>query len=146
MASTASRRAAATARPAPRTAPQRANLKVAPAPSAARPDDRVWPAMAIVTLIAIGIAFVVAGLFAGDIQTQADIDQIKREIAELREERIAALAERAWHDSPEGLAETAANAGLVPAAEIALLAPPPPGFLEPPDSADPFTPLSAPQR
>ncbi len=100
--------------------------------------------MTIVSTIAIGIAFVVAGLFAGDIQTQAEIDQIKREITELQEKRIEVLAERAWHDSPEGLAETAVDAGLVPAAEVALLVPLAPGFLAPPDAVDPFTPAGAP--
>lgn len=147
-ASSASRRASAAAQPAPRrapaTAPQRANLKVAE--PAARSNDRVWPAMTIVSTIAIGIAFVVAGLFAGDIQIQAEIDQIKREISELREERVEALAERAWHDSPEGLTESAVRAGLVPAAGVAPLAPPAPGLLEPPGSVDPFTPTGAPQR
>ena len=88
----------------------------------------------------------VAGLFAGDIQTQAEIDRIKREITELQEERIEVLAERAWHDSPEGLAETAVNAGLVPAAEVALLVQPAPGFLERPDGVDPFNPEGVPQR
>lgn len=139
-------RSAATAsqpapRRAPRAAPQKADLKVAPPRSATRSSDRIWPVMTIITSIAVGIAFVVAGLFAGDIQTQAEIDQIKREIAELQEERIEALAERAWHDSPEGLAESAVNAGLVPAAQVALLVPLAPGFLGPPDAVDPFTPV-----
>jgi len=92
------------------------------------------------------IAFVVAGLFASDIQTQAEIDSIQREIEELRETRIAALSQRAWHDSPEGLTETAVRAGLVPAPEVALLVPLPPGLLEPPAEADPFTPPSAVNR
>ena len=150
MASSASRRVSTAAQPAPRraprAAPQRANLKVAPDTRAARANDRIWPAMTIVSSIAIGIAFVVAGLFAGDIQTQAEIDRIKREITELQETRIEVLAERAWHDSPEGLAETAADAGLVRAGEVALLVPLAPGFLEPPGAVDPFTPAGAPQR
>lgn len=150
MASSAPRRVTAAAQPAPRrgtgAAEPRTRLKVAPDPAAARRNERVWPAMTIVSSIAIGIAFVVAGLFAGDIQTQAEIDQVKREITELQRERIEVLAQRAWHDSPEGLAETAVNAGLVPAAEVALLAPLAPGLLVPPAEADPFTPAGAPQQ
>ena len=147
MATSASRRNAAAARPAPRSspeaAPRRANLKVAPSNRAARTDDRIWPAMTVVCSIAVGIAFVVAGLFAGDIQVQAEIDGIEREMIELRQTRIRALAERAWHDSPEGLSDKVGDAGLVPAAEVALLVPLAPGLLEPPRTADPFTPPGA---
>lgn len=150
MVLSASRRVSTAAQPAPsrapKAAPQRANLKVAPNKRAARGNDRIWPGMTIVISIATGIAFVVAGLFAGDIQTQAEIDQTKREITELQETRIEVLAERVWHDSPEGLAETAANEGLVRAGEVAPLVPLAPGLLEPPDAVDPFTPAGAPQR
>ena len=150
MASSASRRISTAAQPAPRrspeAAPQRAALSVAPNKQTAKPNDRIWPALTIVSLIAIGIAFVVAGLFASDIQTQAEIDHIKREITELRDTRIKILAERAWHDSPEGLAETTTRAGLVPAPEVVLLAPLAPGFLQPPNAIDPFTPAVAADR
>ena len=150
MVSNASRRTSQTARAAPRstqkTTASRPNLRVAPAKPAAAKKERIWPALTVVTSLAVVIAFAVAGLFAGDIQTQAEIDGIQREIEELRETRISVLAQRAWHDSPEGLAETATRAGLVPAPEVALLAPLPAGLLAPPEGADPFTPQVAANR
>lgn len=99
-----------------------------------------------VTSLAVAFAFAVAGLFASDIETQAEIDAIKREIVELQETRIQALAQRAWYDSPEGLAETATGAGLVPAPEVARLVPLAPGRLLPPKETDPFTPALAIQQ
>lgn len=97
----------------------------------------------IATSLAIAIAFAVAGLFASDIETQAEIDALKREIVELQETRMRALAQRAWYDSPEGLAETATTAGLVPAPEVARLVPLAPGQLAPPNDTDPFRPAIA---
>lgn len=150
MVSSASPRTSPAARSAPRSSPKatpsQPRLRVAKAESANRTKERIWPALTIVTSLAVAIAFVVAGLFASDIQTQAEIDDIKREIVELRETRIQVLAQRAWLDSPEGLAETATGAGLVPASEVALLAPLAPGLLAPPNEIDPFTPPVAANR
>lgn len=144
MASSASPRTSQTARTAPRSTPKpaasRPSLRVAPPEPAAQAKERIWPALTIVTSFAVVIAFVVAGLFASDIQTQAEIDRIQTEIEELRGTRIKVLARRAWHDSPEGLSETATRAGLVPAPEVTLLAPLAPGLLAPPARFDPFTP------
>lgn len=149
MVSSASRRTSQTARTAPRPTPKtaaRPNLRVAPAKPAAAKKDRIWPALTVVTSLAVVIAFAVAGLFASDIQTQSEIDGIQHEIEELREARINVLAQRAWHDSPEGLAETATRAGLVPAPEVVLLTRLPSGLLAPPEGADPFTPPTAARR
>lgn len=150
MVSSASPRTSQTARTAPRSAPKtaasRPNLRVASAKPAAQTKERIWPALTIVTSFAVVIAFVVAGLFASDIQTQAEIDAIQTEIEELRETRVKVLARRAWYDSPEGLSETATRAGLVPAPEVALLVPLAPGLLAPPAQIDPFTPPVAANR
>ena len=62
-------------------------------------------------------------LISGNRQRQQRVDQL--------------LAEIAYLDSPEGLAEKAASAGLVPAAEVVTLARMRPGALAPPP-ADPF--------
>ena len=150
MVSSASSRDSHAARAAPRlppkTAPPTAPVREASVEPKVRTRERIWPALTLVTSLAVVIAFVVAGLFASDIQTQAEIDDIKREIEELKETRINVLAQRAWYDSPEGLAETAATAGLVPAPEVALLVPLAPGFLLPPNEIDPFTPPIAANR
>ncbi len=152
MASNPSPRIPTSAQVAPRrshrAAPPRpagASLKVAPTKQT-RTKERIWPALTIVSSIAIMIAFVVAGLFASAIQTQVEIDGINREIAELRETRVDILAERAWHDSPEGLAGTATGAGLVPATDVTPLTPVATGFLAPPTETDPFTPAAVTQR
>lgn len=150
MVPSASPQTSQTARAAPRSSPKtaasRPSLRVASAEPATRTKERIWPALTIVTSLAVVIAFVVAGLFASDIQTQSEIDGIQREIEELRETRINVLAKRAWYDSPEGLAETATRAGLVPAPEVALLVPLAPGLLPPPNEIDPFTPPNAANR
>ena len=149
MVSSVSARTSQPARTAPRSSPKPASrppLRVAAAEPTTRTKERIWPALAIVTLLAIAIAFLVVVLFASNIQTQAEIDGIKREIEELRETRINVLAKRAWYDSPEGLAETATRAGLVPAPEVALLVPLAPGLLPPPNEIDPFTPPIAADR
>ena len=90
------------------------------------------------------------GAVLSDIQSKLEDEQAERE-ATLKEltridTRIKVLAERAWHDSPEGLAETTTRAGLVPAPEVVLLAPLAPGFLQPPNAIDPFTPAVAADR
>ena len=150
MVSAASPRTSPAARAAPRlppeTAPFGARLREASTEPTVPTRERIGPALTLVTSLVIVIAFVVAGLFASDIQTQAEIDDIKREIEELRETRINVLAQRAWYDSPEGLAETAASAGLVPAPDVALLVPVAPGFLLPPNEIDPFSPPLAANR
>ena len=123
--------------PAGRGASRRAPLEVV------RPDERVRTVGTIGTFVA-GFLFVVlfglAGLHAVVVQTQAELDAVNAEIVELEEARDDAIAERAWFDSPEGLAEAASAAGLVPAPEVVMLAHVAPGRLDPPGAPDPFAP------
>ncbi len=124
-----------TARRAPRTSPRPAPLRVV------RPDERARTVGAIGTIVA-GFLFVVllslAGLHAIVVQTQAQLDAVNADIAALEDARVNAIAQRAWFDSPAGLAESATEAGLVPAADFEPLAPVAPGLLGPPEVADPF--------
>ena len=80
----------------------------------------------------------VAGLHAVLVQTQAEIDAIHTENSALEVERNRLIASQAWHDSPEGLEELAAAAGLVLAADVVMLAPVPAGALAAPTTVDPF--------
>ena len=122
-------------RPARRATPRSAPLRVV------RPDDRVRTVGAIGSLVA-GFFFVVmlalAGLHAVVVQTQAELDGVNADISALEEERVEALAARAWSASAIGQAETAVAAGFVPSARPAILSPVPPGALMPPVEADPF--------
>lgn len=78
-----------------------------------------------------------AALHAVLVENQASLDDLI-EHNEQRYERIDKLqAEIAYLDSPEGLADQAQSAGLVPAADLAVLAPVGPDRLPPP-LADPF--------
>ena len=127
--------ATATPRRAPRAAPRRPPLR------AVRPTERVRSVGTIGTLVA-GFFFVIllslAGLHAVVVQTQANLDSVKADVADLEDDRVNSIAERAWYDSPAGLADAAAAAGLVPAADFVMLVPVPPDLLGGPSSADPF--------
>ncbi len=123
-------------RPAPRPAPLRV----------VRPDHRVRTVGAlgsVFLLLVFAALFVVAGLHAVLVQTQAEIDSITTGNATLQEQRDLLLAELAWHDSPKDLETLASEAGLVLAADPAMLAPVPAGTLAAPDSTDPFSAGSA---
>jgi len=127
--------ARATARPARQAAPRRAPLSVV------RPDDRARTVgiMGTVFVVLVFTSLIgVAGLHAVLVQTQAEIDSIHAENGELEVERNRLLASQAWHDSPEGLEELAAAAGLVLAADVVMLAPVPVGALAAPTTVDPF--------
>ena len=94
----------------------------------------------ITTLAALGmfaVCLALAALHAVLVENQASLDDLI-EHNEQSYERIDKLqAEIAYLDSPEGLADQAKTAGLVPAADLAVLTPVGPDRLAPPD-ADPF--------
>ncbi len=127
------------ARPARQPAPRQAPLSVV------RPDDRARTVGVMSTVFVVLIfatLFAVAGLHAVLVQTQAEIDAIHTENSALEVQRNRLLASQASHDSPEGLEELALAAGLVPAADVVMLAPVPVGALVGPDSVDPFAGVS----
>ena len=84
------------------------------------------------------VLFALAGLHAVVVQTQVELDAVNAEIATLEELHVQTLADLAWTGSAVGLAETALDAGYVPAAEPVALSPVPPGRLAPPPTDDPF--------
>ena len=94
----------------------------------------------ITTLVAVGlfaVCLALAALHAVLVENQATLDDLI-ERNEQRHDRIDQLqAEIAYLDSPEGLAEQAQSAGLVPAADLAVITPVGPDQLAPP-GADPF--------
>ena len=121
--------------PAPGSERPSPDLRVAPSPRAARRSIG-----GISTLVALGlfaVCLALAALHAVLVENQASLDDLI-EHNQQRYERIDQLqAEIAYLDSPEGLADQAQSAGLVPAAELAVLTPVGPDRLPPPD-ADPF--------
>ena len=88
------------------------------------------------------VLFALAGLHAVVVQTQAELDSVNADIAELEELRVLREADLAWAESAVGLETTALAAGFVPAGDTVILAPVPPGELTPPASVDPFVPGS----
>jgi hypothetical protein len=123
------------AKPAPKAAPKRADLRVV------RTDDRVRTVGAISSAVAAFfflVMFALAGLHAVVVQTQSELDTVNREISHLEEVRIVALADLAYSGSAIGVEATALAAGFVPAARQVNLPLVPPGQLEPPASGDPF--------
>ncbi len=122
--------------PASRPERKRRDLKVAEAPATARRSITD-----VGTLLALGmfaVCLALAALHAVLVENQASLDDLI-ERNQLSRERIDQLqAEIAFLDSPEGLAEHARSAGLVPAAELVLLTPVGPGQLQPPVT-DPFS-------
>ena len=121
--------------PAPTSVRRAPDLKVARSPVAARRS-----LVSIAIMLALGLLVVymtVAGLHPALVEKQASLDDLI-EHNQQRYDRINQLqAEIAYLDSPEGLAEQANNAGLVPAAELAVLTPVGSDRLLPPE-ADPF--------
>ena len=91
-------------------------------------------------MVALGmfaVCLALAALHAVLVENQASLDDLI-EHNEQRFERIDQMqAEIAYLDSPEGLADQAQSAGLVPAADLAVLTPVGPDRLPPP-GADPF--------
>jgi len=106
-----------------------------------RANEHVRTASALGTIIVsimMAVLLMLAGLHAILVQTQAQLDSIDTEIAQLAVRRNEGLAELAWHDSPKGLAAAAAAAGLVHATDRASLAPVAEGALAPPSEVNPF--------
>lgn len=123
------------ASPAARPQRQSPDLKVARAPRAARRSLGGIGTMAALGLFAVCLAL--AALHAVLVENQATLDELLKH-NEQRYEQIEGLqAEIAYLDSPEGLADQAREAGLVPAADLAVLTPLGPNQLAPP-GADPF--------
>lgn len=125
---------------APKTERRSPDLKVAQSPIAARRSIG-----GIGTVLALGlfaVCLALAALHAVLVENQASLDDLI-ELNQQRHERVDQLqAEIAYLDSPEGLADQAHSAGLVPAAELVVLTPVGPDRLPPPD-ADPFALISS---
>lgn len=83
-----------------------------------------------------------AGLHAVLVQKQADLDDFVTDNVDRRERIDELLAGMAYLDSPQGLAQQASDAGLVPAPEIVMLVPTPDGLLMEPGD-DPFGLIAA---
>lgn len=134
--SSAARGSSRTARkPAAKSAPKKAELRVV------RSDERVRTVGAISSAVAaffFVVLFALAGLHAIVVQTQAELDDVNADISELEELRVMRMADLAWADSAVGLETTALAAGLVPAGDTVILTPVPPGALTPPQFVDPF--------
>lgn len=133
--------------------PTRARKSTARPPSSrarlrvVRPEERVRTVGTISTLVAgffFAVLFALAGLHAVVVQTQAELDAVNTDIADLEDVRVHSLAELAWAESAAGLAEAAAAIGYVPAANPANIPLVAPGRLDAPGSADPFRPGGAP--
>lgn len=129
----ASRRTADATAPAPQRASP--DLKVARSPTAARRSIGNIGTVVLLGLFAMCLAL--AALHAVLVENQGTLDDLI-EHNQQRHERIDQLqAEIAYLDSPEGLADQADSAGLVPAAELVVLTPVGPDGLPPPRT-DPF--------
>jgi len=114
---------------------RRADLRVV------RANERVRTVGTLGTIIGstlMAMLMLLAGLHAVLVQTQAKLDSLDSEIAGLEVQRNETLAELAWHDSPEGLAQAASEAGFVHATDLKILAPVAEGELLPPAGLDPF--------
>ncbi len=130
-----SRHLKAAGAPAPAAPRPQPHLRVARAPAASRRSIGGLGTLAAVGLFVVCLAL--AALHAVLVENQASLDDLI-EHNQLRFERIDQLqAEIAYLDSPEGLAEQAQAAGLVPAADLAVLTPIGPDRLPPP-GVDPF--------
>ena len=96
----------------------------------------------VLALGLFGVCLALAALHAVLVENQATLDDLL-ERNQQRYERIDKLqAEIAYLDSPEGLADQAHSAGLVPSAELAVLTPIGPDKLPPPGD-DPFDLVSS---
>ncbi|MEZ5244416.1 MAG: hypothetical protein R2707_04900 [Acidimicrobiales bacterium] len=139
--STARRVARPVRKSAPKPAPRNAELRVV------RAEDRARTVGAISSIVAsffFVVLFALAGLHAVVVQTQAELDGVNADIASLEEQRVMRLADLAWADSAVGLETTALAAGLVPAADSAIiLTPVAPGELSAPQYVDPFAPVGS---
>ncbi|MDG2027379.1 MAG: hypothetical protein P8J50_09735 [Acidimicrobiales bacterium] len=127
------------------TAPRKA-AAAQPRLRVVRHDERVRTVGTISTMVAaffFVVMLALAGLHAIVVQTQADLDGVNDQIADLETGRVHALAELAWAESAAGLSEVAAAAGYVPAADHEHLALVAPAALEAPVTVDPFRPGSA---
>jgi len=122
-------------------APVRSTERPPPDLRVARSPGRVRRSIggigAAVALGLFGLCLALASLHAVLVEEQASLDDLL-DLNRQRYERIDKLqAEIAYLDSPEGLADQARSAGLVPSADLVILTPIGPGGLPPPDH-DPF--------
>jgi len=125
-----------------RSTPQ-PRLRLVANPKSKRVQRSLKPPLVLGTLAALAIWFVVVGLFGMHVQTQTKIDDINRENTELGDNQAILSAQRARFDAPNGLTDTATNAGFVLSTEVPLLGSLPPGQLNPPTKTDPFSASSA---
>lgn len=118
----------------PQSQPKR--LEVAPQPATARRSISD-----IGTLLAVGLFLgflALAALHALLVENQAALDDLVEQNQQRQEDIDQLQAEIAYLDSPEGLADQAESAGLVPSAELVVLRTPAAGLLTPPGD-DPFS-------
>lgn len=139
-ASTATARVAPSAGTAQRPAVARrrnrgTQLKIVPPPRRRRRSLGDVGSLLTICLF-LGCLFL-AVLHAVLVQNQARLDDLVNQNQQRQEQVDLLLAEIAYLDSPEGVAEQASSVGLVPAAEVVTLAPVRPGALSAPLS-DPF--------
>ena len=121
--------------PAPKTERPSPDLKVARSPDRTRRS--IGGIGTVLALGLFGVCLALAALHAVLVENQAALDDLLGRNQQ-RYERIDKLqAEIAYLDSPEGLADQADSAGLVPSAELAVLTPVGPDQLAPPGE-DPF--------
>lgn len=128
-------------RPAPasrrESAKEKAPLRIVAVPERAR---SVGAMGTLFVVLVFATLFALAALHAVLVETQAQIDALDHENHDLREQLDQRLAEEARLDSPDGLREAAAAAGLVEATDVPPLVPLGPGLLAPPTLPDPFGP------
>ena len=115
---------------------QKRQLEVAQQPATARRSISD-----VGTLLALGLfvaCLALAALHAVLVENQASLDNLIEQNQQRQEHIDTLQAEIAYLDSPEGLADQADSAGLVPAAELVVLRTVAPGLLAPPED-DPFS-------
>lgn len=115
---------------------QKQRLEVAQQPATARRSISD-----VGTLLALGLfvaCLALAALHAVLVENQASLDNLIEQNQQRQEHIDTLQAEIAYLDSPEGLADQADSAGLVPAAELVVLRTVAPGLLAPP-ADDPFS-------
>jgi cell division protein FtsL len=106
----------ATARPAPAPRPRRDErppLRLVPPPSPARRRRRVGlVGTAVLMVVLVGI-FALAAVHTMVVQAQFELDRIDQQVAERRGELDALRLEVARLESPQNIAEVAAELGMV---------------------------------
>lgn len=122
--------------PKPTTAPQ---LRLVKEQTKKKTKFKLGPLVIAFSIAMILISFAEVWLVVDGIHQQSKIDQIGDEITELNSIRLNLVAQRAWHDSPVGLTDTATKTGFVSAIDVPLLPVVAEGELAPPEGTNPFS-------